>query len=79
MQPAIRPVPTGEKPTEPGWYVVHVPQTGQTEIVRVHGKRTNASEEILSVTFSGSGDHHPLTTVTVTFVAKLDPEQIGQG
>ena len=76
MQPAIRPISTGEKPTEPGWYIVGVPHTGQTEIVRVHRRHTSASEPILSVTFSGSGDHHPINTVAVTFVAQIDPELI---
>ena len=76
MHFAIRPVQTGEKPTEPGWYVVHVPRTGQNEIVRVHERRTSTSEPILSVTFTGSGDHYPMTTVAVTFIAQIDPEQI---
>lgn len=76
MPPAVSPMTAGEKPSEPGWYVAFVPETGETEIVRVRDNYTAASKRILSVTLTGSGNHYPLATTTITFIARIYPNRI---
>lgn len=76
MIPAVVPLIAGEKPSEPGWYVAFVPEKGETEIVRIRDNYTAASKQILTVTLTGSGDHYPLATTTITFIARIYLDRI---
>lgn len=76
MPPAVDPLTAGEKPSEAGWYVAFVPETGETEIVRVRDNYTVSSKRILSVTLSGSGNHYPVATTTIAFIARIYPDRI---
>lgn len=76
MLSAVAPMISGDKPSEPGWYIAFVPETGETEIVRVRDNYTAASKQILSVTLTGSGNHYPLATTTITFIARIYPDRI---